>query len=81
MGWGGRSHVPSLLVRRGLGVPEMSVEIIIWAILRMKVRVLRNYIEIRRLEYGRGTGVTSLFGCCVRRATKPCEAEETGSLV
>ena len=40
MGWGGRSLAPPLLVRRGLGVLETSVEIPIRAILLVKAHVV-----------------------------------------
>ena len=64
-----------------MGVPATSVEIPIRAILRVKARILRKIFEIRRLAYGRGTSVTSLFGYCGRRATRPRKAERTNCLV
>ena len=64
-----------------MGVPETSVEIPIRAILRVKVRVSRENVEIRRLTYGRETNVTSPFGCCARRATRLRKAGKTDYLV
>ena len=64
-----------------MDVPETSVEIPIRVVLRVKERVLRKNIEICRLGYGPETNVTSLFGCCARRAIRLREAEKTRSLV
>ena len=48
----------------------------------MNVRVLPKNVEIPRLTaYGREINVTSLFGCCARRATRLRKTERTGSLV
>ena len=44
---------------------------------RVKAGFQRKNVEIRSLAYGRETNVTSLFGCCARRATRLHKTERT----